>query len=109
MAPSADKARFLFVMNFMVDRPQAAMPYLDYAISNGQPGLQNIKGLATDIIRLQQQVLAKDSVNLPALNAVAARYLQMGNKEGAAKYVEKVLRFDPGNKEATSLAAQVKR
>ena len=108
MAPPVDKARFLFVMNFMVDRPRAAMPYLDYAISNGQPGLQTIKNLATDIIRLQQQDLAKDSTNLPVLNAIATRYLQMGNKEGAAKYVEKVLRLDPGNKEATSLAAQVK-
>lgn len=108
MAPTADKARFLFVMNFMVDRPQAAMPYLDYAISNGQPGLQNIKTLATDIIHLQQQVLAKDTANLSALNAIAARYLQMGNKEGASKYVEKVLRLDPHNKEAGSLAAKVK-
>ena len=108
MAPTADKARFLFVMNFMVDRPQVAMPYLDYAISNGQPGLQNIKGLATDIIRLQQQVLAKDTANLPALNAIAARYLQMGNKEGAAKYVEKVLRLDPGNKEALAVWGKVK-
>jgi tetratricopeptide (TPR) repeat protein len=109
LSPSFEKARYLFVICFELDRPTEAMPYLDYAIDNNTPGLNlaPIKNTAMEIIRLEA-VSAKDSTNVPVLNEIAHGYLSMGNKDGAFLYAEKVLRVDPKNKEALSMLADTK-
>lgn len=107
LSPSVDKARYLFVLYFKQNRPAEAIPYLDFAIRNGGGStLMPIKNLATDIIGLQNK-FKRDSVNVGALNQIAGNYYKMGNKDVAAKYVEKVLQADSKNKEALLLLSQL--
>ncbi|HVW61916.1 MAG TPA: hypothetical protein VHC48_17805, partial [Puia sp.] len=116
ISPDFEKAHKIFVLYLKQDRPADAMPFLDYAISNNASGLNlaPVKQLTREIIQLQQ-ALRTDSSALstdkhhnegpdPAiLNSIAAKYLAMGNHEGAARYIDSVLRIDPKNKEALSL------
>lgn len=110
LAPSFDKARALFVLYFQLDRPADAIPYLDWAIQNNASGmrLDAVRQLAMEVIQLQQQ-LARDPANLPVQNQIAAKYFEMGNKEGGYRYLDKVLGADPGNKEALALQARYKK
>ena len=48
-------------------------------------------------------------MNLPVLNLIASRYLTMGNKEGASKYIDLILRADPKNKDALEMLEQIKK
>jgi tetratricopeptide (TPR) repeat protein len=107
LAPGFDKARHLFVIYLQLDRPADAIPFLDWAIQNNASGMQlgPVRQLAVEVIQLQKG-LARDSSNLPILNQIAAKYFEMGNKEGGVQYANKVLRIDPGNKEALSLLAR---
>jgi tetratricopeptide (TPR) repeat protein len=110
ISPTFEYARTLFVLYLKIDRPNDAMPYLDYAIQNNTSNLNflSVRKYAGEIINLQKEI-ARDSLNLPILNLIAARYLTMGNKEGASKYVEKILRADPKNKEALAALEQIKK
>jgi tetratricopeptide (TPR) repeat protein len=107
--PSFEKARKIFVLFLKIDRPGDAMPYLDYAIQNNGSGmnLAPVRQFATQILQLQK-VAGKDTVNLQVLNQIADKYFRMGNREGAVKYIEKVLRRDPENKDALSLQERLK-
>ncbi len=108
LAPSPDKARYLFVLYFKQDKPAEAIPYLDYAIRNGgAAALMHIKHLATDIIRLQNNT--PDSANIVSLNQIAGNYYKMGNRDVAARYIEKVLHADNTNKEALLLLSQLQK
>ncbi|HWK06366.1 MAG TPA: hypothetical protein VNS58_22160 [Puia sp.] len=104
LSPSFEKARKIFVLFLQLDRPGDAMPYLDYAIQNNSSGMNLIpvRKFAAEILQLQQ-ISGKDTANLPVLNQIADKYFKMGNREGALKYLEKVLKADPGNKEALAL------
>ncbi|HEY8971067.1 MAG TPA: hypothetical protein VIM64_18315, partial [Puia sp.] len=103
MAPAFDKARSVFVLYLKMDRPAEALPFLDYAIRNNAGGmnLAPVKQYAQEIIQLQQAA-RKDGVTPALLNKIAAAYGAMGNKEGAMRYTDSVLKIDPGNKEALS-------
>ena len=109
IAPSFEKARKIFVLFFMLDKPGEATPYLDYAIQNNTSGmnLAPVRRLAQEILQLQK-ISDKDTTNLLVLNQIADRYLKMGNKDGASKYVARILGKDPENKEALSLQQRLK-
>jgi tetratricopeptide (TPR) repeat protein len=104
LVPDFEKARKIFVLYLKLDRPADAMPYLDYAMRNNISGLNlaPVKQLAEDILRLEL-MSSKEGRNPALLNSIAAKYLSMGNKEGAARYIDSVLKIDPDNKEALSL------
>jgi tetratricopeptide (TPR) repeat protein len=104
LAPTFDKARSIFVLYLKRDRPAEALPFLDYAIRNNASGmnLSPVKQYTQKIIQLQQTA-KKEGVTPSLLNNIAAAYSTMGNKQGAAIYIDSVLRIDPGNKDALLL------
>ncbi len=110
IAPSFTDARTLFVIYLKLDQPAHAMPYLNYAIQNNISNLNllPVKKYAGEIIGLKKE-FEKDSTNLPVLNLIASTYLNMGNKDGAVKYVNKILKADPKNKMALSLQEQIRK
>jgi tetratricopeptide (TPR) repeat protein len=109
LAPSFDKARYLFVLFLRLDRPAEAIPYLDYAIQNNtsQFNLNPVKADAEQVVQLKQ-AFARDSTNLTTLNQIANAYYRMDNKSGASKYLRKILRIDADNPNALALMAQIK-
>jgi tetratricopeptide (TPR) repeat protein len=92
------------VLYLKLDRPADAIPYLDYAIQNNPSGfnLTPVRQFAGEILQLQK-VSGKDTANLSVLNQIADKYFRIGNRESASKYIDKVLRMDPGNKDALVL------
>lgn len=110
LSPSFDLARYLFVIYLKLDRPAEAIPYLDYAIGHNTAGMNlvPVRQFAEEILQLQQQS-EKDSADLSILNQIAGKYFAMGNGAGASKYLERILRADPGNKDALSLIARLKK
>jgi tetratricopeptide (TPR) repeat protein len=110
ISPTFEYARTLFVLYLKIDRPGDAMPYINYAIQNNTSNLNflPVRKHALEIINLQKQI-AVGSLNLPVLNLIATTYLTMGNKEGASKYVEIILKTDPKNKEALTILEQIKK
>jgi tetratricopeptide (TPR) repeat protein len=105
LGPSISLARYLFVLYFKLDRPADAIPYLDYVINNGGgPAIIAIKKLAGEIIALQKTGV----MDIAVWNQIASKYYQMGNRETAIEYLDKVLQTDSKNKEAQTLLAQLK-
>jgi tetratricopeptide (TPR) repeat protein len=109
ITPSFEKARKIFVLYLRLDRPANAIPYLDYAIRNNVSGmnLAPVRQYAGEIAQLQR-ISGKDTANLPVLNQIADKYFRMGLREEASRYVDKILKLDPGNKEALSLSNLIK-
>ncbi|QIP15641.1 hypothetical protein G8759_24910 [Spirosoma aureum] len=109
LAPSFDKARYLFVLYLRLDQPTEAIPFLDYAIQNNtsQFNLNPVKAYAEQVVQLKQS-LAADSTNLTTLNQIANAYYRMDNKSGASKYLQKILKIDADNPNALALMAQIK-
>ncbi|MHA4809666.1 hypothetical protein ACX0G9_16250 [Flavitalea flava] len=109
LSPSFDMARYLFVIYLKMDRPDEAIPYLDYAIRNNVSGLNlaPVKQFAQEIGQSKKN-LEKDTANLAILNQIAVKYIMMGNKEAGLKYAGKILEMEPGNKEALSLVIRLK-
>lgn len=110
LSPAFETARTLFVLYLKMDRPVAAMPYLDYAMQHNAQGmnLAPVRQLTTEIIQLQRNA-AKTNISPAILNPVVDRYIKMGNSDGAATYLEKVLRSDPENKNALLLLTRLKK
>jgi tetratricopeptide (TPR) repeat protein len=110
LAPSFATARTLFVLYLKMDRPVAAMPYLDYAITHNEQGmnLAPVRQLTAEIIQLQGTG-STAPVSPAVMNPVVDRYIKMGNNDGAATYLERVLRSDPGNKRALLLLTRLKK
>jgi len=110
ISPGFEYARTLFVIYLTIDKPVDAMPYLEYAIQHNSSNLNflPVKKYAGEIIQLKKEI-SKDSTNTAVLKLIANSYMSMGNKEGASKYAEKILKVDPGNKEALALLGQIKK
>jgi tetratricopeptide (TPR) repeat protein len=108
--PTFTDAKTLFVIYLKLDKPAYAMPYLDYAIQNNTSNVNflPVKKYAGEIIGLQKE-LAKDSTKLLILNMIANTYMNMGNKDGALKYIDKILKSDPKNKGALTMLGQIKK
>ncbi|WP_221622033.1 hypothetical protein [Larkinella knui] len=109
LAPSFDKARFLFVLYLKIDQPKQALPYLDYAMANNTAGMNlgPVRQYTEQVIQLQN-AYSRDSANISVLNEIATAYFRMDNKDGAAKYVQKVLKTDADNREALALLNRLK-
>jgi tetratricopeptide (TPR) repeat protein len=109
LAPTFNKARYLFANYLKMDKPADAITYINYAISNNSPGfnLAPVKSNTEQIIQLRKQYL-RDTTNIPVLLQMANCWSAMGNKDDAAKYAKKILRADPKNKVALLLLTQNK-
>jgi len=109
LAPTFNKARYLFVNYLKMDKPAEAITYIDYAISNNSSGfnLAPVKNNTEQIIQLEKHYL-RDTTNAAVLLQIANSWGGMGNKEGAVKYAQKVLKVDPKNKTALLLLEQSK-
>jgi tetratricopeptide (TPR) repeat protein len=103
MQPSFEKAHYLTVFYLMLDRPEDALPALDYALAhpNGKM-LEPLKPLVGQVIELKKQ-LAANPADVALLNRIAATYLRMENRDGAAKYVRQALQSEPDNREALEM------
>jgi tetratricopeptide (TPR) repeat protein len=108
LSPLPEEARTLGVIYLDLDEPAEALPYLDYAINNlSDRRLMVVKRYAEEIIQLERTA-AKDSSDVTILHEIASRYLNMGDKDCASKYAEKILRADPKNSSALTLLARLK-
>ncbi|MFD2936712.1 hypothetical protein [Spirosoma flavum] len=109
LVPSFDKARYLFVIYLTLDRPIQAMPYLNYAIQNNtsQFSLSPVKAYVEKVVELQQ-ACSRDSTNIPILSQIAGAYYKMDNKQGASKYLQKILKIDADNRDALALMSHIK-
>ena len=100
-------SKTIFVIYLDLDEPVRAIPYLDYAINNlSDRRLIAVKEYSQEIIQLERAV-AKDSA-VSILNEIADKYFRMGNTLGVTKYLGKVLRADPTNRDALLLLARIK-
>jgi tetratricopeptide (TPR) repeat protein len=86
-APTFDIAHYLFVMNLQLDRPEEALPYIDYAIRNNPRNmdLAPVRYYTDQVISLRA-AYARDTSNPAALPLIAAAYRKMGNPDAALKY-----------------------
>jgi tetratricopeptide (TPR) repeat protein len=108
MQPSFDKAHYLTVFYLMMDKPEQSLPFLDYAIAHnsGKMNMAQLKPLVEEVIGLKKQ-LAGGADDVSMLNRIAAVYLRMENRDGAAKYVREALRLEPGNSDALKMNAML--
>ncbi len=107
LSPSPKMSKTIFVIYLDLDEPAEAIPYLDYAINNlSDRRLIAVKEYSEEIIQLERAV-AKDSSRVSNLNEIADRYFRMGNKMGVTKYLGKILRIDPKNRDALLLLARI--
>ncbi len=107
--PDFDAARSLFVTLLKMDQPEAALPYLNYAVAgNGVSiSLSRLTSFVARIIDLKRQYAA-DPGNAELANQIAATYLQFANTAAAAKYVERSLLLARNNPNALQLQAQIR-
>ncbi len=104
ISPAPELAKTLFVLYLKMDRPVEAMVFINYlAGTQSNQSLMGVKTLTQDIIELEK----KDSTQIQAVNEIAQKYMQMGNKDGARKYNELALRVSPASKEARALKLQL--
>jgi tetratricopeptide (TPR) repeat protein len=107
--PNFDTARSLFVTLLKMDQPEAALPYLNYAVAgNGVSiSLNRLTSFVAQVIALKRQYAA-DPGNAELANQIAATYLQFANTAAAAKYVERSLLLAQNNPNALQLQAQIR-
>ncbi|HVY76232.1 MAG TPA: hypothetical protein VG890_15490 [Puia sp.] len=110
LSPGYEEARFLFVIYLDLDRPEDAIPFIDYSIDNNisTRKLIPIKQYTQDIIRLERTA-AKDTSNLNLLMNIADRYALMGNQMAASKYITRILERNPANEAALALKKKVEQ
>jgi tetratricopeptide (TPR) repeat protein len=87
LSPSFDKARDLFVLELKADRPEAAQPYLDYAMQNNTTGmnLEPVKFYTNQVIKYKKS-LGASTTDTTLYRQIAQAYRKMGNEDGAHKY-----------------------
>jgi tetratricopeptide (TPR) repeat protein len=104
LAPTFEKAKYLFVIYLKIDKPTESIPFLYYAIANNAMGLNlnPIKISVEKIIELQKKLSANSS-DVSILFQIAETYLNMDNRDGAMKYVNLVLMADARNEKALEM------
>jgi tetratricopeptide (TPR) repeat protein len=99
--PSFDRARTLFVLYLGFDRPNEAMPYIDYAARNTpDQRVEMVKRYTEEVIRLEDAASTGQLHKSSADSSIASLYITMGNQAGACVRLEKILKGDPGNPNA---------
>ena len=106
---SFEKAHYLFVFYLKMDKPEQALPYFNYAVSNNSSSLnlKEIEPLISYII-MQKKKLSNMPQDVPTMNDIALTYMKMGNADGTIKYIDAVLQIDPKNQAALELKEQLK-
>jgi tetratricopeptide (TPR) repeat protein len=115
---SFGKARTLFVLYLGFDRPDEAMPYIDYAIKvTPDPRVSMVKRYTEQVIRLERAISAdppqKTSADrtsadsTSADSSIASLYIAMGNQAGARVRLEKILKRDPRNPNALAWLSRI--
>ena len=108
LSPTFDKARYLLVLYLKQDKPDEALPYVHYAMTNKTSNfdLTTLKKRVEDIIKLKR-ALASDSINIEVINHIAHAYLSIDNVDGALQYIRSALAIDRNNKEALLLHSRI--
>ena len=108
LANTFDLAQRLFITLLKLDRPEEALPYLQYAAENNQSqvSLNELQSFVHQLIAVKQQ-FARDTTNTTLSNQLAAGYLKFANTIAATKYVEKTLHLDRHNLVALQLKQQI--
>jgi tetratricopeptide (TPR) repeat protein len=101
LKPSFGQARTLFVLYLGFDRPNEAMPYIDYAVNNmPDPRVAMVRRYTEQVIRLERAVSTVPLHKTSTDSTIAGLYIAMGNQAGACVRLEKILKRDPGNPNA---------
>ena len=96
--PSFERARTLFVLYLGFDRPNEAMPYIDYAVrSTSDHRVAMVRRYTEQVIRLERSVSTDPQHKNAADSTIASLYITMGNKAGACVRLQKILKSDPRN------------
>jgi tetratricopeptide (TPR) repeat protein len=99
--PSIERARTLFVLYLGFDRPNEAMPYIDYAVrSTHDYQVSIVRRYTEQVIRLERAASTDPLHKTSADSTIASLYISMGNKAGACVRLEKILKRDPSNPNA---------
>lgn len=99
--PSFERARTLFVLYLGFDRPNEAMPYIDYAVkSMSDHRLAMVKRYTEEVIFLERGVSTDPLYETSTDSTIASLYITMGNQAGACVRLEKILNRDPHNPNA---------
>ena len=99
--PSYERARTLFVLYLGFDRPNEAMPYIDYAVrSMPDHRVAMVKRYTEQVIGLERAVSTDPLHQTSADSTIASLYITMGNQAGAIVRLEKILKRDPRNPNA---------
>ena len=105
LSPTLEVAQTLFVALLKQDRPETALPYLDYAVqTHGK--FAELRSFVQNIVRLKQ-VYAQDTSQHELALRVAAAYLRFANATAARPYVDQALAADPTNPAARELRAKI--
>jgi lysophospholipase L1-like esterase len=108
LRPDAMNAKNVFLGYLRLDRAEQALPFVDFLIAqkSSPVDFNPMKSVVTEIVKLKEQ-LRIDSCNVHVLNAIADRYLLIGNQPGAAKYIQMTLKYDKGNAMAKKYATML--
>jgi hypothetical protein len=106
--PAPDLAQSIFITLLKMDRPEEALPYVQYAAGQSvtNQALQQLPVYVQQIIALKAQY-TRDPENVQLANQIAAAYLAFANTRAASKYVERSLVLAHNNAEALKLRAQI--
>ena len=99
--PSFEQARTLFVLYLGFDRPNEAMPYIDYAVkTTPDHRVAMVRRYTEQVIRLEHAESTDPLHMTTADSAIASLYITMGNQAGARVRLQKILESDPRNPNA---------
>ena len=105
LSPTLELAQTLFVALLKQDQPEAALPYLEYAVqTHGK--FAELRSFAQNIVLLKQ-TYARDTSQHELALRVAAAYLRFANATAARPYVDQVLATDPTNSAARELRTKI--
>jgi tetratricopeptide (TPR) repeat protein len=105
---SLEKARTLFVLYLGFDRPNEAMPYIDYSIkSTPDQRVTMVRRYTEEVIRLDRAISANPLQSTSADSTIASLYIAMGNQAGACVRLKKILQRDPRNPNALACLSRL--
>ncbi|GAB4044515.1 GDSL-type esterase/lipase family protein [Spirosoma litoris] len=106
---SFERAQPLFITLLKLDRPEEALPYLQYAAAHTQSGfsLNELQSFVQQLVTIKNQ-FSQDTTNVNLSNQLALGYLKFANATAATKYVEKTLRLDSHNAIALQLKEKIR-
>ena len=99
--PSLEGAKELFVALLTLDRPDEALPYLDYAVKEDSK-FAELRSFTQNILRMKR-AYAQDTTRTELLPQIAATYLRFANTTAARKYTKQALTALPDNPTALAL------